>query len=78
MAGVFTKERNFIKNRALDLRATSTAAKVALYACEAHFWTKVEVLTHLFEIINAIVTFFEGDGALLYHVPLSFAVIAET
>ena len=41
------------------------------------FWTELEVLTPLLEIINAIVTFLEGDGALLSHAPLAFAVIAE-
>ena len=67
-----------VKYLALDLRATSQATKVVEYACEAHFWTELEVLTSLFEIINAIVTFLQGDGSLLSHVALYFAVISET
>ena len=80
VAGVFTKQRMLlVKDRAPDFRATLQAAKVADYVCEAHFWTELGVLTPLFEIINAnaIVTFLEGDGAFLSHVPLGFAVIAE-
>ena len=66
-----------VKDRALDLRATSQAAKRVEYACEAHIWNDLEVLTNLFEIINAVVTFLEGDGALFSHAPLSFATTAE-
>ena len=79
VAGVFKKKGMLpVKDRALDLRATLQAAKVVKYACEAHFWTELEVLTPLFKIINAMVTFLEGDKALLSQVLLSFAVIAET
>ena len=51
---------------------------MADYACEAHSWIQLEVITPLFEIINAIVTFLEGDGALLCHVSISFLVISES
>lgn len=62
------------KYREPDTCPSSKEINIMTFATEWEYWPSVKRHTQLFELVNYVVTFFEGDTVPILYEPLSFAL----
>lgn len=79
IASVFSNQKMCDQaSRSLDLRSNSKASEVMSFATEGEYWSALEKITPLFQFVNYLVTFLEGDTIPISYAPLSFLLISES